>query len=244
MIRLDHIAIWTRRRDELLAALSDAAGMGIIDGYAPGGRVVARGVRFTNGPFLDVHEVEAPPDGGQPFQRLLGLGGDIDEIERQVAAAGLRAKAARRAEAAKPELEAPWDLLSFRKGQGLASQMFVIAYHPGAPTLPDFESPLYDPEGPSAGPAELSRVWLAEADLEAARAVLNALGAKPLGPVQSDQPPYGGMAFDLGPTQLVLASPWGLPSPLRLDIQVEGAAAGLFSPLPEITVVRNEVVRR
>lgn len=243
MMCLDHIAIWTRRRDALLAALSDATGMGIIDGYAPGGRVAARGVRFANGPFLDVHEVEAPPDGAQPFHRLLGLGGDIDQIERRVTAAGLRAKAARRAEAARPELEAPWDLLSFRKEQGLASQMFVIAYHPGAPTLPDFESRLYDPAGPGAGPAALSRVWLSEADLETARAVLDALDARSLGLMQSDQPPYEGLAFDLGPTQLVLAKPWDSPRALRLDIQAEGAAAGLFSPLPEITVVLNEVRR-
>lgn len=240
MIRLDHIALWTRRRDELLAALSDATGMGIIDGYAPGGRVAARGVRFANGPFLDVHKVEPPPDGGQPFHRLIGLGGDIDQVERQVTAAGLRAKAARRAEAARPDLEAPWDLLSFRKGQGLASQMFVIAYYPGAPAPPEFESPLYDPAGPGAGPAVLSRVWIPEADLEAAQGVLAALGARPLGPAQSCRPPYEGLAFDLGPTQLILARPWGPPLALRLDIKVEGARSHGLTPLPEIMLALND----
>ncbi|MDO8409638.1 MAG: hypothetical protein Q7S93_06215 [Phenylobacterium sp.] len=240
MIRLDHIAIWTDQRDDLLNLVADAAGLGIIDGYTPAGNLVARGVRFANGPFLDVHQVEKPsPDDGRPFHRLVGLNGDIDQVERRATASGLRAKAARRAEAAQPQLEAPWDLLSFRKGQGLASQMFVIAYHSGAPTLPDFESPLYDPAGPGAGSAELSRVWLPEADLEAAQAVLSALGAKTAGPVQSPLPPYEGMAFDLGPTQLVLASPWGPPSALRLDIQAGGEDPRTLSPLPEITFVLN-----
>ena len=67
MIRLDHIALWTRRRDELLAALCDAAGMGVIDGYAPGGRVVARGVRFANGPFLDIMRSRRHPMAAGPF---------------------------------------------------------------------------------------------------------------------------------------------------------------------------------
>lgn len=241
MITLDHIAIWTDQRDELLRVIADVTQLRIIDGYAPGGTLVARGVRFANGPFLDVHQIGAPrPDGGRPFHRLVGLNGDISQVERRVTAAGLRAKAARRAEAAQPELEAPWDLLSFRKDQGLASQMFVIAYQPGAPTLSDFESPLYDPTGPGAGLAVLSRVWLPEADPEAARTVLDTLDARPLGPVQSGQPPHEGMAFDLGPTQLVLAKPWGPPLALRLDIQTEGAKPRVLTPLPEVMVSLDE----
>ncbi|MBW0152255.1 MAG: hypothetical protein KXJ53_13685 [Phenylobacterium sp.] len=240
MIGLDHIALWTDQRDGLLNGVAEAAHLEIIDGYAPGGTLAARGVRFANGPFLDVHQVEAPPEGDRPFHRLIGLNGDIDQVERQIAAVGLRAKAARRAEAAHPEREAPWDLLSFRKGQGLASQMFVIAYHPGAPTSPDFASPLYDPAGPGGGPAVLSRVWLSEADPEAAQAVLAALGARPLGPVESRLPPYEGMAYDLGPTQLVLAKRWGPSLALRLDIQTEDARPRVLAPLPEVMVALDE----
>lgn len=240
MIRLDHIAIWTDQRDGLLNSVADAAHLEIMDGYAPGGVLAARGVRFANGPFLDVHQVGPGPEDGRPFHRLIGLNGDIDQVEHRVTAAGLRAKAARRAEAAHPEREAPWDLLSFRKGQGLASQMFVIAYHPGAPTSPDFASPLYDPAGPGGGPAVLSRVWLPEADPEAAQAVLAALGARPLGPVESRLPPYEGMAYDLGPSQLVLAKPWGPPLALRLDIQTEDARPRVFAPLPEVMVALDE----
>lgn len=241
MVTLDHIAIWTDRRDHLLAALGEATGHVGLDGYAPGGQVVARGVRFANGPFLDVHQVGSPsPDAGQPFHRLIGLCGEIDQIERQITAAGLRVKASQRREAAHPELEAPWDLLSFRKGQGLASQMFVIAYHPGASTSPDFAGPLYEPARRGAGSATLSRVWLPEADLDAVRAVLAALEIQPLGPVQSRLPPYDGLAFDLGSTQLVLAKPWGPPSAMRLDIHADQLAASIASPLPEITLVLNE----
>ncbi|MDP3384281.1 MAG: hypothetical protein Q8S47_13275 [Phenylobacterium sp.] len=240
MIRLDHIAIWADQRDDLLNLVAVAAGLGIMDGYAPGGNLAARGVRFANGPFLDVHQVGTGPEGGRPYHRLLGLNGDIDQVEGQVTAAGLRAKATRRDEAAHPEREAPWDLLSFRKGQGLASQMFVIAYHPGAPTLPDFEGPLYDPAGQGGGPAVLSRVWLPEADPEAAQAVLAALGARSLGPVASRLRPYEGLAFDLGPTRLVLAKPWGPQLALRLDIQTEGARPGVLTPLPEVMVALDE----
>lgn len=240
MIRLDHIAIWTDQRDGLLNGVAEAAHLEIIDGYAPGGNLAARGVRFANGPFLDVHQVGPGPEGDRPFHRLIGLNGDIDQVERRVTAAGLRAKAARRAQAAHPEREAPWDLLSFRKDQGLASQMFVIAYHPGAPTLPDFESPLYDPAGPGAGPAVLSRVWLAEADPEAAQAVLAALDAKPLGPVTSRLPPYEGMAFDLGPTHLVLSKPWGSPLALRLDIEADSEEPRMLTPLPEVMLTFND----
>ncbi|MDP2214219.1 hypothetical protein [Phenylobacterium sp.] len=240
MIRLDHIAIWTDQRDGLLNSVADAADLEIIDGYAPGGNLAARGVRFANGPFLDVHQVESPPEGGRPFHRLLGLNGDLDQIERQVTAAGLRAKTARRAEAPHPEREAPWDLLSFRKGQGLASQMFVIAYHPGAPTTPDFATPLYDPAGPGGGPAVLSRVWLPEANPEAAQAALHALGAEPLGPVASRLTPYEGLAFDLGSTRLVLAKPWGPPLALRLDIRTEHAEPRVLTPLPEVMMALDE----
>lgn len=240
MIVLDHIAIWTDQRDELLRTIAEATHLGIVDGYAPGGTLVARGVRFANGPFLDVHQVGPGPEGARPYHRLLGLNGDIDQIERQVTAVGLRAKAARRADAAQPELEAPWDLLSFRKGQGLASQMFVIAYHPGAPSPPDFASPLYDPTAPRAGPAILSRVWLPEDDLEAARGVLAALGAQPLGPVRSHVPPYEGAGFDLGSTQLILAAPWGPPQAIRLDIRAAHDGSNVVLPCPEVTVVLND----
>lgn len=242
MIRLDHIALWTDQRDDLLNVVAKAAGLEIIDGYVPGGKLAARGVRFANGPFLDVHQVGPPPEGGRPFHRLIGLSGDFDRLERRVAAAGLRAKAARRAEAARPDLEAPWDLLSFRKGQGLASQMFVIAYHAGAPTLPDYQSPLYDPAGPGAGPAVLSRVWLPEADPEAAQAVLAALGAGALGRVTSRLPPYEGVAYKLGATRLVIAPPWDGPLALRLDLEVEGTDPLVLSPLPQLTLAVNEAL--
>lgn len=240
MISLDHIAIWTDQRDGLLNDLAGVASLQIMDGYAPGGIPAARGVRFANGPFLDVHQVGPGPEGGRPFHRLIGLNGDIGQLERQVTAAGLRAKAARRAEATNPHLEAPWDLLSFRKGQGLASQMFVIAYHPGAPTPPEFVRPLYDPTGLGAGPAMLSRVWLPETDQEAARTVLDALGAEPLGPVTSRLPPYEGTAYSLGAVQLVLAKPWGAPLALRLDLKTEGARSRVLTPLPEVMVSLDE----
>ena len=48
MIRLDHIAIWTDQRDGLLSGVAEAAQLKIMDGYAPGGTLAARGVRFRS----------------------------------------------------------------------------------------------------------------------------------------------------------------------------------------------------
>lgn len=70
MFEIDHIPVWTRDRDGALERLSAATGLPILDGFAPDGRRVARGLRFSNGPFLDVHQAEA--DGGvvpRPLRR-------------------------------------------------------------------------------------------------------------------------------------------------------------------------------
>jgi hypothetical protein len=77
-------------------------------------------------------------------------------------------------------------------------------------------------------------------DLDAALTVLAALEIQPLGPALSRQPPYEGLAFNLGSAQLVLAKPWGPPSVMRLDIHAERTRSCELSPLPQITVILNE----
>lgn len=58
-----------------LSRLAAATGLAVQDGWSPGGRVRSRGVRFANGPFLDVHG----PESGEGA--LVLLRGRIAEAE-------------------------------------------------------------------------------------------------------------------------------------------------------------------
>lgn len=173
---LDHIPIWTHQRDALLTALAQFAGMAAVDGYSPGGRVVARGVRFANGPFLDVHQLPDTVSAG-PARFLVALRASADEIGALAERHGWRVKLDRRADAAEPHLQPPWSLASFRRGQGVLSQTFAIEYHRGAATTADYAVPLYDPDAPPTGPARLDRVRLPVDDRAAAGEALARLGA-------------------------------------------------------------------
>lgn len=176
MARLDHIAIWTHRRDAVLETLADVAGMAAVDGYCPDGLVVARGVRFANGPFLDVHQLPDTVPAG-PARFLVALRAPVDEIGALAEQHGWRVKLDRRADAAEPHLQPPWSLASFRRGQGMLSQLFAIEYHPGAATTADYAVPLYDLAGPPTGGARLERVRLMVDDPGDAEQALASLGA-------------------------------------------------------------------
>ncbi|MGA0603250.1 hypothetical protein ACO2Q3_21260 [Caulobacter sp. KR2-114] len=228
MPSLDHIAIWTHRRDALLAALADAAGMAAVDGYSPDGQVVARGVRFANGPFLDVHQLpDAAPAG--PARALVALRAPVDEIVGLADRHGWRVKPDRREDSADPHRKPPWSLVSFRRGQGLLSQLFAIDYHPGATTPADYAVPLYDPAGPCTGAACLDRVWLPVDDPAAARLALSDLGGRPCGALPSPWAVDGAHAFALGPAQLVVVA--SLPGALRLDLAAPGAPQTMLAPI-------------
>jgi hypothetical protein len=58
MFEIDHIPVWTRDRDGVLQRLQEATGLPILEGFAPDGRRAARGLRFSNGPFIDVHQAD------------------------------------------------------------------------------------------------------------------------------------------------------------------------------------------
>ncbi len=197
MFQIDHIPVWTRDRDGALDRLSAATGLPILEGYAPDGRRVARGVRFSNGPFLDVHEAEGE---GPP---LLGLAGDVPAAEALAARQGWRARAALQRE--EPDAE-PWSILSFRRGQGLLSSMFVIHYAkaPEAWTSPIFNGGLYHlPAG--EGPA-LRRVWVTADDVDEAGRALEALGFVPGAETRSSIAPFAGRTYRGSRADLVLAS--------------------------------------
>lgn len=178
MFQADHVVVWTPDRDAVLEALSAATGLPILDGYAPEGRVQARGVRFANGPFLDVHE--AP----EPGPVLVGLGGRVADAEALAARQGWRARVG----AGQDE---PWDILSFRRGQGVLSHLFVIDYRlEQVVTRRVFNRGLY--HLPPVGGPPLARVWIAAEDVEAASRDLSAFGFVVAGEVRSSIAPYTG----------------------------------------------------
>lgn len=214
MPRLDHVAIWTHQRDALLGALADVAGMAAIDGYSPDGLAVARGVRFANGPFLDIHQLPDSAPAG-PARFLVALRAPVDDVSALAERHGWRVKVDRREDAARPQLQPPWSLVSFRRGQGMLSQLFAIEYHPGAATTADYALPLYDPAGPPTGAASLHCVWLRADEGIDAEAVLAALGR---------------------PSIALAVSP---QTGLRLDLAIAGAAPRRLTPVDGVALVVN-----
>lgn len=177
-IRLDHIAIATPRRDAILADLVRHTGLSPLDGYAPGGQVAARGLRFANGPFLDIHQAPVPTEGTAPAAAcLIGLEGDVDAAEHLAHAQGWRVVADRRRDSDEAQGDvAPWSLLSFRRRQGLLSAVFVIQYHHEAHTSAVYDRPLYRPPSEAAGAAILQGLAICVDDPEVEGQSLQALG--------------------------------------------------------------------
>lgn len=150
---LDHVWIVAPDRDVALSRLSAATGLAVQDGWSPGGRVRSRGVRFANGPFLDVHGSESGEGA------LVLLRGRIAEAETLAAARGWAAKTLRRP-LASAEARPPWSMLMFRRGQGALSQVAVIEYEadPRGYAVAEYAGPLlWLDSAPAAGPS-LARV--------------------------------------------------------------------------------------
>lgn len=211
MFEIDHIPVWTPDHDNALDRLSAETGLPILEGFAPDGRRVARGVRFSNGPFIDVHKAER--DG--PV--LLGLSEAVDVAEALAAEEGWRTRTERRRQ--EPEAS-PWSLLSFRRGQGLLSSMFVIDYarDDGAWTSPIFNGGLY--HQPAAPGAALRRVWLTAVDPEAAGAAFEALGFLRAGETSSSVAPRTGRTYRGARADIVLAQ--GEDAVVRFDVDTDG----------------------
>lgn len=211
MFEIDHIPVWTPGRDGALQRLSEATGLPILEGFAPDGRRVARGVRFSNGPFLDVHE--APGDG----PAFLALADGVYAAEALAAREGWRTRTERRS----PDPDAaPWSILSFRRGQGLLTLLFVIDYapEPGAWTSPIFNGGLYHWRAGEG--AALRRVWLAAADLDSGGAALEALGFLRGDEVHSSSPPGSGRLYRGGRADIVLSA--GEDAVVLFDVETDG----------------------
>lgn len=225
MFAIDHVVVWTADRDAALAALSAATGLPVLEGYAPEGRLQAKGVRFANGPFLDVHEA---PGQGPVF---MGLGGSVAAAEALAARQGWRVRVG-----AGPD--EPWDMLSFRKDQGLLSQLFVLDYRLEQVTgSAAFNRGLY--HLPPAGGPPLSRVWIAAADVARAGRDLAALGFTDGGEVRSAAAPFGGRLWRGGRADVVVCA--GEDAVARIDVPTDRALTEVaLGPKLRAVVGRDE----
>jgi len=212
MFEIDHIVVRVADRDAALERLAAATGLPILDGYAPGGRRVARGVRFANGPFLDVHQSE------EPVPVFLGLSGEVRKAQTIADTQEWRSRLAPLAEG--PDAE-PWSLLSFRRGQGLLSRLFVVEYEDdeGAWRSPIFNGGLY--HLPPVGGPRLRRVWVTASDVAAARDMLLALEFWAAGEIESPVWPHRGQVFQHRAADIVLAE--GDDAVVRADVAMDEA---------------------
>lgn len=213
MLALDHLAIWTPARDDLAARVSALTGFPVLDGFAPEGRVAARGVRFAGGGFVDLHQ-------GDTAHVLLGLRGEVDAAERLAGREGWRVRVDRWREATDGS---PWSILSFRRDQGVLNRLFVIEYgpRPQAWGSPVFDQPLYDPANAPATGAALRRVWLSTVDPRAAGRAIEALGFAPAGEVRAAFAPQAGGLYRGAAGDLVL-TPGETDAVIGLELAGEG----------------------
>jgi len=168
MFDVDHVPVWLADRDGVLDQLASATGQPILDGYAPDGRRVARGLRFGNGPFLDLHQAET--DGWA----LLALTGSVREAQAIAAQCGWKARLTPHVPGGEP-----WSILSFARGQGLLSALFVIEYATDAAawTSPVYNGGLY--HHPRGAGVALTAVRLTTSDRSRADRDLRSLGFRP-----------------------------------------------------------------
>lgn len=230
--RVDHVVIRTPGRDALVEWVSRLSGRPVLDGYQPGGEVVSRGVRFANGPFLDVfaqQEAEAP---------ALILQGPIADLEAVAAARDWAFRSYPREAITDPGADQPWSMLMFRRGQGLLTQISAIEYaaDPAPWALPAFSGPLYPPDTPPDQGVRLRRVWLGALDVKRAAGDLMALGFVVAGPVASDFAPHAGTLFRGSRADLVLfLGPDGVA---RIDI--DGREPQRVDLTPDLALVCGE----
>lgn len=229
--RVDHVVIRTPGRDALVEKVARLSARPVLDGYRPGGEVLSRGVRFANGPFLDVFAQEA----GAP---ALILQGPIAALEALATTRDWAFRSYPREAITDPAEDQPWSMLMFRRGQGLLTQISAIEYakDPAPWALPAFSGALYPPDTPPDRGARLRRVWLGAQDVNHAAADLIALGFVVAGPVASDFAPHAGTLFRGSRTDLVLfAGPDGVA---RIDI--DGREPQRVELTPDLALVCGE----
>jgi hypothetical protein len=213
---LDHVVIRTPDRDGLLAEIASAARLDVLQGYATGGKVHSRGVRFANGPFLDIFHADSPGTA-------LILAGSVEDVARHAEPLGWKVRVDRHDAPAPGQPVYPWSMAHFRRGQGLLTLVAVIDYvHDAAAWAePDYAGDLYKPGMALDASSALTRVWLAAQDVERAERDLARLGYVFLDEVESFYWPHAGRRLSgLGADLVLFEGPDGVA---RLDLATCGA---------------------
>lgn len=153
-LRLDHVVIRVPDPDALAERISQATGLPVLRGWTPGGERISRGVRFANGPFLDIFPAH------EPQASAVGLAGSVEAVQALAEARGWRVAGEQEAAAF------PWKLAAFKRKQGALSALFVIDYHRDAEAWADeeFSGELFDPAASTPGTARLAGVQIAGSD--------------------------------------------------------------------------------
>lgn len=162
----------------MLADLNNRFGVAILEGYKAENGVYSAGVRFRNGPFVDVFDW---PRNKPPFTPLLAFEGEIAKAQTVATKFGWDAQLQLRNHIPHQH-RPPWSILSFRRGQGPVSSVFVIEYEdaPEAWDVDVYRGPLYERRNEPNGSFELNKVVINAADITEAALQLEALIGRPL----------------------------------------------------------------
>lgn len=162
-------------------------GLPVLDGWSPGGALWSRGIRFANGPFLDIHN--PPPEGPDPEPALL-LRGDLREAVALAEQQAWRLKTSLRSQA-DPAQASPWSLGDFSRGQGALNRLGLIEYEidPALCESAEYAAPLFALGSAPAAGARLERVWIAAVDADRAVSDLISFGFRRAGPCPSPDAP-------------------------------------------------------
>lgn len=161
---VDHVVLRVPDPDGLAGRVSEATGLPVLRGWTPDGVVRSRGVRFANGPFLDIHEAPEP----QPA--WLGLRGPVAAAERLARLHGWRLRDGGEGY--------PWRIRLFRRGQAALTACFLIEYLAEDPAWAreEFSGELF---APAAGEgARLVRLAVSAPEAETAAGLADLLPAE------------------------------------------------------------------
>lgn len=179
---LDHLVLRTPHRSALLADIKSQFQLSTLEGFRDGAAGYSKGVRFGNGPFLDVFSW---PKDKPSFSPLVALSGDLARAERIATRRGWSTKLHRRIDI--PIMQRPpWSTLSFRRGQGLISSVFIIEYEeaPEAWRGDQYQGALYKRNAGGEANAELSELVVHGADIASGKFQLETLCEGGLPPIQ------------------------------------------------------------
>ncbi|MBX9731611.1 MAG: hypothetical protein K2X59_09805 [Sphingomonas sp.] len=175
---LDHLVIRTPQRRRLLNDLADRFNLQTLQGFKSQAVVFSEGVRFRNGPFIDVFDW---PLDKAPFDPLLAIQGNIGSVQQIAVKNGWNVRLHKREDIPADD-RPPWSTLSFARGQGLISSIFIIEYEDATEAWAheQFNGLLYDRSGLSVGDAELCRIDVNCTDINNAQSQLDAVLATPI----------------------------------------------------------------